>query len=205
MQEGNFRIMEQVDYMRHIPNILSGLRIGMVGLFVYFFQNDRYYAALGIYVLAVLTDTLDGYLARHYNWITDVGKVLDPLADKLMLIAALICFCINRWVPVWLVAAVVLKELVMIIGGALLWKKEIVVYADWFGKFATGFFNVGVVATLVKRFWPWIGFWNIVLLSIATVLGIIALVHYAQKNVFNRKRISGETPGGGASSAKNVE
>ncbi|HWR22155.1 MAG TPA: CDP-alcohol phosphatidyltransferase family protein [Feifaniaceae bacterium] len=191
--------------MRHIPNILSGLRIGMVGVFVYFFQNEKYYAALGTYVLAVLTDTLDGYLARHNNWITDVGKVLDPLADKLMLIAALICFCVNGWVPVWLVAVVVAKELIMIVGGALLWKKEVVVYADWFGKFATGFFNAGVVATLVKRFWPWIGFWNIVLLSVAMVLGIIALVHYAQKNVFNKKRISGGASGEGANSAKNAE
>ncbi len=191
--------------MRHIPNILSGLRIGMVGVFVYFFQNDRYYAALGTYVLAVLTDTLDGYLARHNNWITDVGKVLDPLADKLMLITALICFCMKAWVPVWLVAVVVAKELIMIIGGALLWKKEIVVYADWFGKFATGFFNAGVVATLAKRFWPWIRYWNIVLLSIAMVLGIIALVHYAQKNVFGKKQIAGETPGDSASPAKNAE
>ncbi len=191
--------------MRHIPNILSTLRIGMVGVFVYFFQHDRFFAALGIYVLAVLTDTLDGYLARHNNWITDVGKVLDPLADKLMLIAALICFCINGWVPVWLVAVVVAKELIMIIGGALLWKKEIVVYADWFGKFATGFFNAGVVATLIKRFWPWISFWNIVLLSIAMVLGVIALFHYAQKNVFNKRPITGQTSGGGASSAKDTE
>lgn len=197
--------MGQKNYMRHIPNILSGLRICMVGVFVYFFQNDRYYAALATYVLAVLTDTLDGYLARHNNWISDVGKVLDPLADKLMLITALICFCVKEWVPVWLVAVVVAKELIMIIGGALLWKKEIVVYADWFGKFATGFFNTGVVATLAKRFWPWIRHWNLVLLSIAMVLGIVALIHYAQKNVFNKKPIAGQTPGDGASSAKNAE
>ena len=197
--------MGQVYYMRHIPNILSGLRIGMVGVFAYFFQNGKYFAALGTYVLAVLTDTLDGYLARHNNWITDVGKVLDPLADKLMLITALICFCTQGWVPVWLVAVVVAKELVMIIGGAFLWKKEIVVYADWFGKFATGFFNVGVMATLLKRFWPWIAYWNIVLLSIAMVLGIIALVHYAQKNVFAKKQMARETAGNGTSPAKNAD
>lgn len=170
--------------MKQIPNILSTLRIGMVGVFVYFFMHSRFFSALGIYVLAMLTDTLDGYLARHYNWITNVGKVLDPLADKLMLIAALCCFYSRYWVPLWLLAVVAGKEIIMITGGFLLWKKDVVVYADWIGKLTTGFFNAGVVATLCKRFWPWIGRWNIVLLSIAMVLAIIALAHYAQKNVF---------------------
>lgn len=200
--------------MKQIPNMLSALRIGMVGLFIHFFLQQRYFAALGIYVLAILTDTLDGYLARHYNWITDLGKVLDPLADKLMLIAALFCFYSKQWIPFWLVAIVVGKELIMIIGGALLWKRDIVVYADWFGKSATGFFNAGVVATLCKRFWPWIRHWNIVLLSVAMLLAIIALVHYAQKNVFVNKRIEPQATkleaqerqeGSCADSAKNGE
>ncbi len=170
--------------MRQIPNILSTLRIGMVGVFILFFLDSRYFSALGIYVLAILTDSLDGYLARHNNWVTDLGKVLDPLADKLMLIAALCCFYSRDWVPLWLLAVVAGKEIIMIAGGFLLWKKDVVVHADWIGKLTTGFFNAGVVATLCKRFWPWIGRWNIVLLSIAMVLALIALAHYAQKNVF---------------------
>ena len=60
--------------MRHIPNILSILRLLMIGVFVCFFQQSKYYAALGIYVLAVLTDLLDGYLARRNNWISNLGK-----------------------------------------------------------------------------------------------------------------------------------
>lgn len=169
--------------MKQIPNILSFFRLLMVGVFVYLFQTTRYYGALGIYVLAILTDTLDGYLARRNNWITDLGKVLDPLADKLMLIAALVCFYTKGWISLWLLVVVAGKELVMIVGGALLLKREVVVFADWFGKFATGFFNAGVIATLLKRFWPWIGHWDIVLLAIAMVLAIIALLHYAKKNV----------------------
>jgi len=184
--------------MRHIPNILSALRIAMVGVFIYFFAHARYFMALGVYVLAILTDALDGYLARRNNWITDIGKVLDPLADKLMLITALICFCTRGWVPVWLVAIVVAKELIMIIGGALLWKKDVVVHADRFGKAATGFFNAGVVATLLKGFraWHWIGYWNIVLLCVAAVLAIIALVHYAKLNVFKPREMGDGTPAG---------
>ncbi|OQA15450.1 MAG: putative CDP-diacylglycerol--glycerol-3-phosphate 3-phosphatidyl-transferase 2 [Firmicutes bacterium ADurb.Bin356] len=173
--------------MRHIPNILSSIRIAMVGVFVLFFVKGNYFAALGVYLLAIITDTLDGYLARRNNWTSDLGKVLDPLADKLMLIAALICFLLKGWIPLWLVIVVVGKELLMIIGGILLWKREVVVYADWFGKSATGFFNAGVIATMCKHFWPWIAYWNIVLLSIAMVLAVIALTHYARKNVFNKK------------------
>lgn len=174
--------------MRHIPNILSGLRILMVGVFVHLFFQERFLGALGIYVLAILTDLVDGYLARRNNWISDLGKVLDPLADKLMLIAALVCFLVKGWIPLWLVVIVVAKELIMIIGGAFLYKKDIVVYADWYGKAATGFFNAGVIATMCKGFWQWIGILHIILLSIAMILAIIALVHYARKNVFNRQK-----------------
>ncbi len=163
--------------------MLSILRLLMVGGFVYAFLNERYYHALSIYVLAMLTDIIDGYLARHYNWITNIGKVLDPLADKCMLIAALSCFCYCGWIPVWLVAVVVGKELIMIIGGAFLFKRRVVVFADWVGKCATGFFNAGVIATLLKRFSSWVGNINIFLLMIAMILAIVALVHYAKKNV----------------------
>lgn len=173
--------------MRHIPNILSSIRLLLVGVFIWLFLNDQVLASLIVFVVAFITDLLDGYLARKFNWISNVGKVLDPLADKLMVIAALVCFYAKSWIPLWLLVVVLSKELIMIIGGALLYKKHIVVYADWFGKFAAGFFNAGVAATLLKYFWAWIGDWNIVLLAIAALLAIIALVHYAKKQVFCRK------------------
>lgn len=164
----------------------------MVGIFVHYFQGEKYFFALGIYVLAILTDSLDGYLARRNDWITNLGKVLDPLADKLMLIAALTCFYTKQWIPLWLLIVVAAKEAIMIVGGALLFKREIVVFADWYGKLTTGFFNTGVIATLLKRFWPWIGHINIILLCIAMILAIISLVHYAKKNVIPHLN----TPGG---------
>lgn len=176
--------------MRHIPNILSTIRLLLVGVFIYFFANDQVLAALIVYLAAFITDLLDGYLARRNNWISNVGKVLDPLADKLMLIAALCCFYFAGWIDLWLLAIVVAKELIMILGGALLFRHKIVVYADWFGKAAAGFFNAGVAVTLAKKYfaWDWIGPWNIVLLCIAIVLAVIALVHYAKRQVFDSLR-----------------
>ncbi|OQB21942.1 MAG: CDP-diacylglycerol--glycerol-3-phosphate 3-phosphatidyltransferase [Firmicutes bacterium ADurb.Bin182] len=170
--------------MRHIPNILSFSRLIMVGGFIHFFTQNRYFAALLTYIVAFCTDLLDGFLARRNNWVTNLGKVLDPLADKLMLLAALYCFYAEGWISLWLLIIVLAKETIMIIGGLLLFRRKIVVYSDWFGKSATGFFNAGVTATLLKHFWSWIGIWNMVLLGVAVILAIIALIHYAKKNVF---------------------
>ena len=64
--------------MRHIPNILSAIRLLMVGVFIYFFVNDEVLAALITYIVAFATDIVDGYLARRNNWISNIGKVLDP-------------------------------------------------------------------------------------------------------------------------------
>ena len=172
--------------MRHIPNILSGLRLVMVVVFILFFVRAQYLWAMATYLLAFVTDILDGYLARRNNWVSDVGKVLDPLADKLMLMTALVCFWTVGWLPAILVIVVVVKELIMIIGGAIFYKHNIVVYADWYGKLATGFFSVGVVATLLANFWTWLRPWNVVILCVAAVMAIVALIHYVSQR-FSKK------------------
>ena len=110
--------------MRHIPNVLSALRILMVGVFIYFFVQAQYLACLITYITAFLTDLLDGYLARRNNWISDIGKVLDPLADKLMAVGVLIAFTVKAIVPLWVVIVILAKELIMITGGAVLLKKK---------------------------------------------------------------------------------
>ncbi len=177
--------------MRHIPNILSALRLLMVGVFIYFFVNAQYVACLITYAAAFLTDLLDGYLARRNNWISDIGKVLDPLADKLMLLTAIYCFYSKDWIPFYMLAIIFGKELVMILGGMLLFRKKIVVYSDWFGKSAAGVFTASVFVTLARNFIPQIGSWHLVLFWIAIALAIIALVHYAKIQVF--KKESSET------------
>lgn len=176
--------------MKHIPNILSSLRLLMVGVFIYLFAQVKYFACLVVFAAAFLTDLLDGYLARRNNWISDIGKVLDPLADKLMVIAALSCFYSVGWLPLWMLLVVLIKEGIMIIAGLFLFKKEIVVYADWYGKFAAGFFNAGVALTLIKKFWPKLGMLNLVVFCIAILLAIIALLHYAKSQVFSRSKSS---------------
>lgn len=114
----------------------------MIPLFVYsYFEYADYpqcYIAAGIYLLAWVTDALDGYLARRNNWITDAGKILDPLADKLMQIAAAVCFTIDNTIFLALLIPIVLKELAIMIGGILIIKRQkVVTQAKWYGKLAT--------------------------------------------------------------------
>ena len=127
---------------KQIPNMLSVLRLFMVPLFFYTYfeytEGPKQYIAVGVYVLAWLTDALDGYLARRNNWITDVGKILDPVADKLMQFTAALCFTIDNSIFLIMLIPLIIKEIGMLFGTvAILKRKKVVVQASWYGKVAT--------------------------------------------------------------------
>ena len=186
--------------MKHIPNILSGFRILLVGVFAWLFLTTKipspqhYWWALGVFVLAFVTDVLDGFLARTFNWITPVGKLLDPLADKLMTVTALIVILIKKamngeeyaiFLALFLLAAV--KEVLMLIGGLLMLKHRKVAYSDWYGKTAAGIFALGIALTLLSFPVPAIHPWNIAVLSAALALGYFAMAHYAKTQLFVKR------------------
>jgi len=182
--------------MKHIPNILSSLRIVMVGVFAWLFLTEHipapahYLWALGVFILAFLTDVLDGFLARTFNWVTPVGKLLDPLADKMMAITALVVILIGKsgdslfGIYLALVILVGVKELLMMIGGMIMLKQRKVAYSDWYGKSATGLFAIGVTLTLLSFVFDSIEPWNIAMLSAAIGLSYVALAHYARTQLF---------------------
>ncbi len=182
--------------MKHIPNILSSLRIAMVGVFAWLFLTAKiphpanYLWALGVFVLAFVTDVLDGFLARTFNWVTPIGKLLDPLADKLMSITALIVILIGKWNGslFWIYFALVIlvgvKEILMVVGGMIMLKQRKVAYSDWYGKTATGLFAFGTVLTLLSFIVDAIEPWNIAVLSASIGLSYVALAHYARTQLF---------------------
>ena len=184
--------------MKHIPNILSTLRIGMVGGFAWLFctafpdHPARYWWAIGVFVLAFLTDVLDGFLARTFNWVSPLGKLLDPLADKLMSVTALIAILIGKqqrgsdlfWIYLTLVILIMVKEALMIAGGLIMLKQRKVAYSDWYGKTATGLFAIGIVMTLLSFVVEEIEPWNIAVLAAAIALSYVALAHYAKTQLF---------------------
>lgn len=170
--------------MRHTPNILSAFRIALVGVFVWLFRLEAYWWALGVYLLAFFTDILDGYLARRNNWISNIGKLLDPLADKLLILAAMICYASLGWIPLYIVIAELIKELLMIVGGVFMLKYKIVVYADTFGKISAGLLHASIVFTIVEHFVQVITPWHIVVFIISVLLAYVSMANYFFKNVY---------------------
>ena len=130
--------------LKYIPNILSMIRLMLVPVFVYLFfahYEKQIYLPLFVFAFAGMTDIIDGYLARRNNWITNLGKFLDPLADKLLQCSVLVCFMIKKIVPWWLAGMFILKELFMMCGALIVLKKiKVTVKSHWYGKFTTGVF-----------------------------------------------------------------
>lgn len=160
----------------NLPNLLTTIRFLLVPLFVYVFfleSNESIIYATYIFIIAGITDVLDGYLARKYNLITKWGQVMDPLADKLMLITVLICFTIRNYIPVWIIIIVGLKEILMIIGGLFLYykKDKIVIPANKFGKIATVNFYIAILYTAFNPY-------SIIPVTLAMVFTLFALIQY---------------------------
>ena len=124
--------------LKHIPNVLSIIRICLVFVFIALFFSEfegHIIAALGVFLLAGLTDIVDGYLARRNNWITNLGKILDPVADKLMQCTVLVCLCIGQYVPLWFVIPYFVKEVgTLCIGFIVIKRRSVTVVSKWYGK-----------------------------------------------------------------------
>lgn len=163
--------------MKHIPNILSFTRILMIPFFVVLILRDNLFAAAIVLVLSGLTDLLDGLLARSFGWISDLGKVLDPAADKLTQIAVCVVLVIKlrQYWPIFVI--MLAKEAVMLMLGGYLFKKGVHIEgARWFGKVAT-FTFYGVTAAIL--FFPAIPEpVKLTMLIVAAVLSVFAGLSY---------------------------
>ncbi len=179
---------EKPDQLLNVPNALTILRLILVPVVCFLISKDRMMQALALFVLASVTDLVDGYIARKHNLITDLGKLLDPLADKLMVIAVMVSLTLKGITPVAAIAVLILKELLMMLGGLLLYtKKDFVVYSKPIGKIAQ-FVTVAalILSFFHERFAAWgypIHLW---LLWTGVVLAIIALYYYAKHNFFTQ-------------------
>ena len=139
----------------NIPNVLTMMRLVLIPVFVIVFFNtpqDRdKIAALIVFAVASITDMFDGMLARRLNQITDFGKLFDPLADKVMVVTAIVCQAVIGVFP-WIAVIVVgAKELAMLFGGMFMLGKGVVVYSNYWGKTAQVFF---IAALLFSFFHP---------------------------------------------------
>ncbi len=175
--------------MKNLPNLLTIIRLGLVPVFpiVYFSASDNAHLyALIIYIVAGATDILDGYIARKYNFITVVGTVIDPLADKLMLLAALTTLYMDGIIPIWVIIIMYTKELFMIVAGISFYfkKEKEVIPSNIFGKLATFVFFLSIVLVIISpdtRLFQY-------LIFIAVAFKLLAFSSYVKAHL-NNKRI----------------
>lgn len=119
--------------LKHIPNILTIIRFLLIPFTIFYALQDNYVAVMIVLTLSGITDILDGAIARKYNFITDFGRLVDPLADKCTQISVLIVLTIKSIIPVWIIIIVTTKELLSIIGAAfVLCEKNLVTSSKWF-------------------------------------------------------------------------
>ncbi|WP_195984286.1 CDP-alcohol phosphatidyltransferase family protein [Clostridium sp. D33t1_170424_F3] len=166
----------------NVPNALSLSRIILIVPFVYFFLNDRIIPAAVCLVLSGISDMLDGMIARKFNQFTELGQMLDPLADKLTQGAVAICLAIEQPILIPLLAIFILKELLMLFAASflVLKKKKRPSGSKWYGKVATILFYVSFVVIVALK-----GFFHIenlavtvTLLSVTAAFMIYAFVQY---------------------------
>ena len=167
--------------LRTIPNILSMFRIVLIIPFVIFFLNRNYIPATVMIVLSGLSDAFDGFIARKFNQVTDIGKLLDPLADKLTLIAIMICLMILFPIVTPIVVILIIKDLLMMIGASQLLKKNIKPpAARWYGKISTVMFylSVGLIVLLKAAFNYENPVLSLILLGATAAMMIFSLIKY---------------------------
>ena len=171
----------------NLPNKLTVLRVLMVPFFVLFMLTDlggaaNKWIALAIFVVASLTDLLDGKIARKYNLVTNFGKFMDPLADKLLVCSAMICLIEQGSLAAWIVIVIIARE--FIISGFRLVASDngIVIAASYWGKFKT-VFQMAMVIVLIMDLGGAFDVIGQALIWISLALTIISLIDYVAKNI----------------------
>lgn len=171
----------------NLPNKLTVLRVILIPFFVFFLMAPYFpgygnYIAVAIFIVASLTDMLDGKIARKYHLVTNFGKFMDPLADKLLVCSAMICLVETRQLAAWIVIVIIARE--FIISGFRLVAADngVVIAASYWGKFKTTFQMLMVIVLILDIAHPAFQVLGTALTYIALILTIVSLIDYIAKN-----------------------
>lgn len=168
----------------NLPNKLTTLRMILIPVFMVFLLMGFPYIAAAIFVIASATDALDGHIARKYNLVTNFGKIMDPLADKLLVTAALLCLIELGHVAAWMVFVILARELLIVSLRAVAASQGVVIAASKWGKAKT-ISQMTAVTLLLMENWPF-GLEGFpladILMWIAVILTVISGVDYIIKN-----------------------
>ena len=169
----------------NLPNKLTMLRVILIPFFVVFMLGSLLgdadkWIALGIFIAASLTDLLDGKIARKYNLVTDFGNLMDPLADKLLVSAALICLCEMGRLAAWIVIIIISREFIISGLRQIAADNGIVIAASYWGKYKTTFQMIMICLLIVNI--DVLSLISAIVTWIAVILTIVSLIDYMVKN-----------------------
>ena len=171
----------------NLPNKLTIMRVILIPFFVFFLLSTYFpaygnYIAVAIFIVASLTDMLDGKIARKYNLVTNFGKFMDPLADKLLVCSAMICLIELDRLAAWIVIVIIARE--FIISGFRLVASDngVVIAASYWGKFKTTFQMLMVIVLILDIQMPFFQILGTVLTYVALILTVVSLINYIVKN-----------------------
>ena len=171
----------------NLPNKLTIFRVILIPFFVFFllapyFPGYGKYIAVAIFIVASLTDLADGKIARKYNLVTNFGKFIDPLADKLLVCSAMICLVETKKLAAWIVIIIIARE--FIISGFRLVASDngVVIAASYWGKFKTTFQMLMIIALILDFSNKYFQILSTVLVYVALILTVVSLIDYIVKN-----------------------
>ena len=169
--------------IKNLPNYLTIIRLILVPIIFLLILTENYLIAFVFFLIANFTDILDGSIARKYNLITDWGKLMDPLADKITQISTISALILKGIIPFWILVVLTTKELIMVTVGFFLYKKKIVtVYSKWYGKVATILFFIAIVFSLLSKTFVELSSITLYLFYIAIAMTLFAGIMYG-KNI----------------------
>jgi len=163
--------------LRNLPNFISLLRILLVPPVVFFLLQQNYMTALILFVIAGVSDGIDGWLAKRFNWQSALGEILDPLADKLLIVASYVCFAWLELLPLWLVVSVMLRDVIIVAGGVLyrIFCGKVEIKPSYMSKLNTVMQIVLIATILISLTWLSIGdtviavlIWTVLFTTIAS-------------------------------------
>ncbi len=172
----------------NLPNKLTLMRVLLIPFFVFFllapaFAENGKYIATVIFIIASLTDLLDGKIARKYNLVTNFGKFMDPLADKLLVCSALICLVDLKRLASWIAIVIIAREFIISGFRLIAAEHQVVIAASYWGKFKTTFQMLMIIVLILDFENGVFQALGVLLTYVSLALTVISLADYLYKNI----------------------
>ncbi len=166
---------------KYVPNILTIIRFILIPFILLYATEDNYVAVIIVLTISGITDILDGFIARKFNFITDFGRLVDPLADKCTQISVLVVLSVKNIIPLWIIIIVLTKELLCIIGATfVLCEKNLLLLVNGFGKLATVIFYLAIISSMMIRQFNLNYNFDLYLYYLGVVLTVFSFIMYVR-------------------------